>query len=432
MRVLVLGAYGFIGIALARALRAAGHEVTGLGRDPAIGPRVLPGIDWVCADLARLRTAGDWSALLAKVDAVVNAAGALQEGPRDDLERLHHVAIASLAEACAAAGAIRLVQVSAPGARTDATTDFMRTKARAEAAIRRSGGDWVILRPGLVLGAQAWGGSALLRTLAAFPLVQPIALPDKRVQCVALDDVARVVLEAVEGSLGSRTEFDLVENAPHRLREVVAKIRAWLGVPPARAEFVFPEGLVALVSRLADALGRLGWRSPLRATAVRALEAEVIGDPAPLEAHRGRPLASLDELLAARPAGAQERVFARLQLLLPALVATLAAFWIASGLVGLADVARAARTLPESAVPAAMAKAFVVTGALVDIALGLAVLRQPWARAACGGMVVVSGFYLAAGTVLTPGLWLDPLGPFVKVVPAALAAVVAAVLLEER
>lgn len=432
MRILVLGAYGFIGIALARALQAAGHEVTGLGRDPAVGPRVLPSIAWVCADLARLRTAADWAPLLANVDAVVNAAGALQDGPRDDLERIHHVAIASLAEACAAAGTIRLVQVSAPGARADATTDFMRTKARAEDAIRRSGGDWVILRPGLVLGAQAWGGSALLRTLAAFPVVQPIALPDKRVQCVALDDVARVVVEAVEGSIPSRTAYDLVENAPHPLREVVSRIRAWLGVPPPRVVISFPDGVVALVSRLADALGHLGWRSPLRTTAVRALEAEVIGDPAPLEAHRGRPLASLDELLAARPAGAQERLTARLQLLLPVLVATLAAFWIASGLIGLADVERAARTLSDSAVPASTARAFVVIGAVVDIALGLAVLRRRWACAACLGMAAVSAVYLAAGTLLTPGLWLDPLGPFVKVVPAALAAVVAAALLEER
>ena len=47
-------------------------------------------------------------------------------------------------------------------------------------------------------------------------------------------------------------------------------------------------------------------------------------------------------------------------------------------------------------------------------------------------MVAVSAGYLAAGTLLTPGLWLDPLGPFVKVVPAALAAVVAAAVLEER
>ncbi len=432
MRVLVLGAYGFIGIALARALRAAGHDVTGLGRDPAIGPRVLPSIDWVCADLAQFRAAADWAPYLGGVDAVVNAAGALQDGPRDDLERVHHTAIATLAEACAIAGTIRLVQVSAPGARPDATTDFMRTKARAEEAIRRSGGRWVILRPGLVLGAQAWGGSALLRALAAFPLVMPLALPDKRVQCVALDDVARIVVEAVEGSLPEHAEFDLVENAPHPLREVVAKIRAWMGVPAPRAVVACPEALVGVVCRIADALGRLGWRSPLRTTAVRALEAEVIGDPAPLEAHRGRPLASLDELLAARPAGQQERGFARLQLLLPVLVATLAAFWAVSGLIALADVDRAARTLPGSVVSFPTAKAFVVIGAFVDIALALALLWRPWARAACLGMAAVSAFYLAAGTLLAPGLWLDPLGPFVKVVPAALAALVAATILEDR
>ena len=55
MRVLVLGAYGLIGLAIARALHAAGHTVTGLGRSPDIGPRLFPSIRWIEADLGRLR-----------------------------------------------------------------------------------------------------------------------------------------------------------------------------------------------------------------------------------------------------------------------------------------------------------------------------------------------------------------------------------------
>ena len=37
-----------------------------------------------------------------------------------------------------------------------------------------------------------------------------------------------------------------------------------------------------------------------------------------------------------------------------------------------------------------------------------------------------------AGTVLTPALWLDPLGPFVKILPTTLLAAVTWVVLEER
>jgi uncharacterized membrane protein len=73
-----------------------------------------------------------------------------------------------------------------------------------------------------------------------------------------------------------------------------------------------------------------------------------------------------------------------------------------------------------------------MAGALADIVLGLSLLWRPWARAACFGMVALTIAYLAAGTWLTPQLWTDPLGPFVKTLPAAILALVCAALLEER
>lgn len=47
-------------------------------------------------------------------------------------------------------------------------------------------------------------------------------------------------------------------------------------------------------------------------------------------------------------------------------------------------------------------------------------------------MVAITAAYLAGATVWRPDLWADPLGPLVKVVPAALLAVVALAMLEER
>ena len=160
MRILVLGAYGLIGLAIARTLHAAGHSVTGLGRSPGVGPRLAPQLGWMNADLARLQSAGDWKPLLENIDAVVNAAGALQDGLRDDLERVHHGAIAALVSACAERGQVRLVQISAPGAKIDSDTNFMRSKARGDQAIKNSGIDWIILRPGFVIGRDAYGGSS--------------------------------------------------------------------------------------------------------------------------------------------------------------------------------------------------------------------------------------------------------------------------------
>lgn len=382
--------------------------------------------------MARLDSPDHWRSLLTEIDVVVNAAGALQDGARDDLERIHHTAIAALVAACEARGDIRLVQISAPGASEDASTAFMRSKARGDAAVKRGAMPWVVLRPGLVIGANAYGGSALLRMMAALPLVSVLALPDKRIQTVALDDVTQVVREAVEGRLPDHADLDLVEANGHSLAEIVDQMRRWLGLPAPWVRIVIPNGCVGIVSAIADLLGVLGWRSPLRSTAMRVIEDEVTGDAVPLRILRGTDLKSLAQTLDAMPATIQERWFARLILLMPVMVATLSVFWLASGGIALLDVARAAAVLPPDTVPSNVANMLVLAGALVDIALGLAVLVRAAARVACMGMVATTLVYLLAGSVLTPGLWLDPLGPFVKVLPAMLLALVAMAVLEER
>ena len=113
--VLILGAYGLIGAAVAEALARAGWRVIGLGRSEKAGRRHFPSERWITADLAALTTPAAWAPHLAGVDAVVNAAGALRDGPRASLETVHAEAVGALATACEQAGVARLVQISAPG-----------------------------------------------------------------------------------------------------------------------------------------------------------------------------------------------------------------------------------------------------------------------------------------------------------------------------
>jgi len=47
-------------------------------------------------------------------------------------------------------------------------------------------------------------------------------------------------------------------------------------------------------------------------------------------------------------------------------------------------------------------------------------------------MVLLTLGYLAGSLVWAPGLWLDPLGPLVKAVPAAVLAMAALAMMDER
>ena len=430
MRAVVLGGYGLIGAACVRALLAAGFEVTGVGRSPRAARASGLAVDWEIADIGQMPVSG-WREMLAGADVVVNAAGALQDGARDDLEAVH-VTVVERMVAALAGSETRVVQVSAAGVRAGAPLAFFETKARGDAALMRSRLDWVVLRPVLVLAPAAYGGTALLRAVASLPVVLPRVLPGAAMQTVHIDDLAGAVVAAALGQVAPGTLAELTEMETHSLQELIARLRAWLGWAPARVTLPVPDGLVRAVSRVADLLGRLGWRSPLRSTAIAALEAGVTTDPGAWAAAGGAECRGLDATLAAMPATTQDRWFARAWLAFPVAVGLLAVFWVVSGLVGLWRFEAAVEVLTGRGVGSGAAVLAVGLGSVVDIALGLAILWRRWVAAASVGMIVVSLGYMAGAVAVAPDLWADPMGAMVKVGPGIGLALFTALLAEDR
>ncbi|MEH0198049.1 SDR family oxidoreductase [Caulobacter sp. CCNWLY153] len=429
MRIVVVGAYGLIGSYVTARLLADGHAVVGVGRDLTQARRRFPSVDWRAADL-RTASVADWAALLTGADAVVNCAGALQDGPRDDLQAVHADAVARLVEACQATGA-RLVHISAAGVAPGRIDPFGATKQAAESLIAQSRIDWIILKPGLVIAPAAYGGTALLRALAAFPLAMPAVHAQARVQVVSAEDVAAAVATAIRPDTAPGQTLDLVHAEPVALGDLLTRLRGWLGLAPAPV-IALPPAVAAIPARAADALALLGWRSPMRSAALQQLRLGVAGEAAHA-ARLGLVPRSLDQILAAMPSSVQERWFAKAWLAKPLILATLCAFWLVSGLIGLTVSRQAAVALLTSAdMPQPLAQAFVVGGGIVDVALALLVAHRRTARLALLGMIAVTAGYLAGGAVVRPDLWLDPLGPLVKSIPAAVLAIAALALLDER
>jgi uncharacterized protein YbjT (DUF2867 family) len=431
MRVLVLGGYGLIGREIVASLLAAGHAVVGFGRSMERGRRLIPGIPWCGGDMRRMQRLEDWTSCLSEIDAVVNASGALQDGSRDDLKAVQDGAIRALVAECERRGVGSFVQISAPGAVPAARTAFLWTKAAGDEAVRLSKLDWTILKPGLVISAGSYGATTLLRMLAAFPLVQPITLADAKVQTVAGRDVGEAVAAVLAGKVASKRDHDLVEDGTHTLAGLVKAMRRWAGRDDALWTWRLPRWIGFAIGRVADLAGWFGWRSPLRTTALKSLQDGVTGDPGTWREAGGFRLTPLEETLAAIPATTQERVFGRAELVFPVLLLTLSVFWLASGAIGLLQRG-AAEAVIAPRVGADAAAWLVGTGAVVDVAIGWALLWRRYVRRAAWGSVVVALGYLAAGTWLTPELWADPLGPFVKVFPAIALAVAVAALWEER
>ncbi len=424
-RAVLLGAYGLIGAACLGALRAAGFSVVGVGRSARAARRCAPDIKWHILDIARA-SADDWRDVFADADVVINVSGILQDGPGDSLTAIHDTAIGAMVEAMEGSS-VRFIQISAAGVSDTAPTDFLRSKARGDRRIMESALDWVVLRPSLVLSPHAYGGTALLRAMAAMPGIGLQAFPQAPLQTVSVEDVAHAVVQAACGDVPGGTLADLTEEQSRSTAEVLARTRAWLGYRPWRKRLTVPPVIARLVGGVADGLGWFGWRSPLRTSALVSLESGVIADPSAWAAAGGRPCRGLDDTLRRLPATVQERTFARLYLLLPLMIGVLAAFWLLLGVVALWQNAAAQAVLTDRGMEATAARAMVFGGAVVDVVLGVVVLWRRWMRAACFAMIVVSLAYLVGATLWAPDLWADPLGTLIKVLPAMTLALMATV-----
>jgi len=430
MRVAIIGAYGLIGSYLSGRLVADGHTVVGIGRDIDAARRRFPALEWKRADMARTSVA-DWAKLLTGVDAVINCAGALQDSPRDDLRAVHVIGVRRLVEACEAIGLRRLVHISAAGVEPGRTTAFNTTKLEAEAMIAQSRLDWIILRPGLVFAPAAYGGTALLRGLAGFPGVSPVVFGDSLVQTVGVEDLAVAVARCLSPDAPARVSLDLVHHDALSLIDLVGRLRTWLGLPPVPTIRV-PIALARATATASDPLGWLGWRSPMRTAALEQLRMGVRGRSEDA-ARLGCAPSSFDAVLAAAPSGVQDRWFARAYFAKPAILVCLFAFWLLSGLTGLTVGSKhAVAILTVSGMHAALANGAVLAGSLIDIALALLLAWRPTTARALQGMLLVTAGYLIGGTLVRPDLWLDPMGPLLKSIPAAFLALAALATLDER
>ncbi len=212
-RVLVLGASGFLGRYATAALLDRGVTVIVGTRRPGRPSGHLPAAAHACEQrgvrFESLLESAAWRELIADADAVVNCVGILRQRGAATYDRVHHLAPAALAVACADAGK-RLVHVSALGLHADAGSRFLTSKLRGEGAIRAAGGDALLVRPSLLDGPDGFG-ARWLRGVAKLPLFFAPTGATGRIAALAIRDLGAALATLATASaerIGSATSRD--------------------------------------------------------------------------------------------------------------------------------------------------------------------------------------------------------------------------------
>ena len=426
MRVLVTGATGLVGRALVGELRHQGHQVL-----PVVHRADGTDAEAAAVDMAKATDPSVWAPHLVGIDAVVNCAGVLQDSVTDDTRAVHSTGPAALFAACERAGVRRVIHLSAMGVDRETPTPFSKSKAAGDADLARRDLDWVILRPSVIAGPAAYGGSALFRGLAALPII-PAFPRTGQLQIVQLDDVVATILFLLKPMAPARLAIELA--GPDRLGfdQVVARYRRWLGWAPART-VALPDWLMAATYRLGDFAGWLGWRPPVRSTAEREIVRGASGDPRLWIETTGIRPTSLSSALSRRPASVQEKWFASLYLLKPVVFTIFSLFWIATAFISLGPGWEIGMSLMrEGGVTGFLAPTAIISGALADLAIGIGIAVRRTTRLALWAALALSIVYIVLGTILVPRLWIDPIGPMLKIWPVLALNLVALAIVDDR
>jgi hypothetical protein len=381
-------------------------------------------------DISKATSPAYWLPHLAGVEAVVNCAGVLQDAPADSTSMVHHQGVANLFAACERLQIRRVIHFSAIGVDRETPSAFSRTKLAGDRALMERDLDWVILRPSVVIGRAAFGASALMRGLAALPVL-PIMPNTAPLQIVLLEDVVRTVDYFLQPAAPSRQIVELVGPDRYSFAEVIARLRHWYRWRPAR-EIELPGFVTDALYKCGDMISLLGWRPPVRSTAQLEIARGAVGDIGQTERLQLHPK-SLSDFFAAEPASVQERWFARIYLLKPIAFIVLCLFWISTAFVSLGPGwGYGIGLMGEGGVEGTTAAVTVIAGALADLAIGLAIAYRPTSRYGLYAAIAISFAYAIIGTILVPRLWADPLGPMLKIWPIIVMHFVALAILEDR
>jgi len=408
VKVLVCGSTGFVGHAVAAALKARGHQVLSASR---AGPLRIDFMAPVSPEA--------WAQRLRElhVEAVVNCVGLLMARGGQSFERVHAEGPSELFRGAALAGVTRVVQVSALGADVG-SSPYLRSKRDADEQLLALPLAGTVLRPSLLYGPGC-PSTALFATLAGLPIVSLPGGGAMPLQPLHVYELAEIVARCLERAEPAAGVFELGGAAALSYREMLATYRQtqgvgdalWLPVPMAAMQAgawlaealpqsVFCRETVALLARgnvpAHNAAAALLGRTPTALAAGLA-----ISPPAPWLSLRAELSPALAWML---------RV-------------TLAAMWLWTAAISAALPQRSGvlELLARCGFEGDAGLVALVASCTLNAALGLAVLLRPGPRVHALQAAAIIGYTLTAAFHM-PELTLDHCGPLVKNLPL-LAAV---------
>lgn len=280
-KLLVLGASGFVGGELARALLAEGNTVRCLARNPAkiqglTGCEVVPGD---MSDPASLQRAfGGIEAVAISIQTLSAQPGSPAGQGFMDIEI---TGMQNIVAACKAAGTRRLVYVTALGMAPDSPSEWVRGRWQIEQALLQSGLDVTVIRPGMIVG-MGGRGFAMTVSQAKSRLAVILGNGRKKMRHIAIGDLVYYLVGVLGEPRAFGQCFDVGGDELYTADEMIDIVAEVLGrKPPAKLHI--PLAVLAALAPLIERVSKAASKGAIKGIA-EGLAVEGIGDPLPIRA----------------------------------------------------------------------------------------------------------------------------------------------------
>lgn len=291
--VLIIGASGFVGGHLARALLAQGYAIRCLARSPArLQPLADAGCEIVPGDISDLPSV---QRAVNGVEAVTISIHTLspQTGSGARFMEIEKNGVQNVIASCRSCGVKRVVYVTSLGMSPDAKSEWLRERWHVEQLLLQSGLDATVIRPGFIMGVGGRGFDTVVSS-AKRRFALTLGGNSPRMRTIALDDLIYYLIGVLDEPRAFGHAFDVGNDDVLSSNGRINKTADFLGRRrPAKLRVP-----MALLGALAPLIERVAKLPPgaLRGF-VDGMKADGIGDPLPIRAILPRPPLSFQQAL---------------------------------------------------------------------------------------------------------------------------------------
>lgn len=378
MRILILGATGFIGNALFNTL-VSEHEVYAGSRSPIIGYNKWRKVDF--NSLTGIDT------LLKDVEMVINTVGI----PSGNFTKIQTEAPLKIFKSCKEKG-IKIINISAIGAEKDKplTTFLHSKKVTDDFIITQTKGK--IIYPGIVLGENAQSSELFkeLSNLSIVPLIE-----DKKIPFVYVTQLIEAIKETISHYESAPVQKFVVAEA-QTLKDIFIALQG----KPIKAVKI-PISVLSLFFKIFPnfRIGVFDKNMFVLFKEINATDYKPLFNTKASDYLKNNKIKSSNHLL-------------KLYVLL-----SISFIWIWSGVISIYSWQESLRLMKAIGITNQLAPTSIIAGSLVDIILGLGIFVANYRNLILKLQIVFIVIYSLILTFFAPEFWLHPFGPIAKNIP---------------